>query len=165
MFASVFLLAAAAVSAPAGTNNVTITAQHADYDRKQGVIFFEGQVVAADAEFNLHADKLYIFLSGTNELRRIVALGNVAITNENRSGVCARSQYLASEQRVVMFGEKDIPARLIDNGGRHSEVAGSKITFWINSEQMEVEQPVVTVENDGENRSLLPLPSPGSDVP
>jgi hypothetical protein len=50
-----------------------------------------------------------------------------------------------------MYGndEKKIPARLVDNGKRRSEVEGRKITFWIDSEQVEVEGSTVTLDAGG----------------
>ena len=75
-------------SVSSAKRSVKITSRRADADRKQGVILFDGEVFVDDAEYKMHADKLYVFLDGTNELKRIVALGNVAITNETRAGYC-----------------------------------------------------------------------------
>ena len=59
-----------------------ITSASTYYDRKEGVAIFSGRVHVDDEEYQLHAEKAYVFMDGTNELKRIVALGNVAMTNE-----------------------------------------------------------------------------------
>lgn len=151
-------------AAKAAGSSVTVTAQHADYDRREGVVFFEGKVVAADGEMNLHSNRLYLFLDGTNSLKRIVVLGNVAITNGMRNGSCARAQYLAKEKRIIMFGAEERLAKLVDESSRRSEVVGKKITFYVDSEQVEVEEPVITVEG-GDTKEFLPLPGGALESP
>ena len=136
--------------APVVPRSVKITSERTDYDRKEGVIMFDRNVFVDDAEYQMHADQLYVFLDGTNDLKRIVALGNVAITNEARVGSCAKAAYTKSTSKIVMYGDgKDVTAKLVDNGKRKSEVEGRKITFWIDSEQVEVEGSTVTLDAGG----------------
>ncbi len=125
---------------------VRITSERTDYDRKEGVIMFDRNVFVDDAEYKLHSDQLYVFLDGTNDLKRIVAIGNVAITNETRVGSCAKAAYTRATSKMVMYGDGERTAKLSDNGKRRSEVEGRKITFWIDSEQVEVEGSTVTLD-------------------
>ncbi len=137
-------------SVSSAKRSVKITSRRADADRKQGVILFDGEVFVDDAEYKMHADKLYVFLDGTNELKRIVALGNVAITNETRAGYCDKATYTKAASRIVMYGaDGGANARLVDSGKRKSELGGRKITFWIDSEQVEVEGSTVTIDTTG----------------
>jgi len=137
----------AATNAPAASGKtVTITASHADYDRRDGVIFFEGNVVVADPEFDMHADRLHVFVDQLNQLKRIVVSGRVAITNELKSGMCDRATYDKRLHRVVMFGLPGQPARLVDDSKKRSVVEGAKITFWTDSEQVEVDDTTITLE-------------------
>ena len=46
---------------------------------------------------------------------------------------------------IVMYGEDSAPARLYQGGKKGSTVQGERITFWLNSEQVEIEKPIVTV--------------------
>ena len=133
--------------ASAQPRSVKITSARTDYDRKQGVIMFDENVFVDDAEYQMHADQLYVFLDGTNDLKRIVAIGHVAITNDLRAGTCAKATYTKATQKIVMYGDGDgTVARLADTGKRKSEVEGRKITFWIDSEQVEVEGSTVTLD-------------------
>lgn len=130
--------------------SVKITSERTDYDRREGVIMFDKDVFVDDAEYKMHSDQLYVFLDGTNELKRIVAIGNVSITNETRVGSCAKAAYTKSVGKVVMYGDTNgVRARLADHGKRKSEVEGRKITFWIDSEQVEVEGSTVTLDAGG----------------
>ena len=127
--------------------SVKITSERTDYDRKQGVIMFDKDVFVDDVEYQMHADQLYVFLDGTNDLKRIVAIGNVAITNDARVGTCAKATYTKATSKIVMYGDgAETLAKLTDNGKRTSEVEGRKITFWIDSEQVEVEGSTITLD-------------------
>lgn len=135
-------------AALAGPRNVKVTSDRSTYLRKEGVLVFDGNVFVDDVEFKMHADEVTLFLGGTNELKRIVAIGNVAVTNELRSGTCAKATYNKALSRVILYGDeaKGITARLNDNGKRKSQVEGRKITFWIDTEQVEVDGSVITVD-------------------
>ena len=130
----------------AAKRDAEISAVRTDYDRKDGVVLFDGAVSVSDAEYSLGADRIFAFLDGTNSLKRIVADGSVTVTNGTRSGGCPRASYEKSLGRVTMFGEEGNPAKLVDAGSRRSEIEGRKITFWLDSEQVEVEGSTLTVE-------------------
>jgi len=136
----------AATNAPASAKTVRITAKRADYDRRDGVIFFDGDVNVADPDVSLCADKLHVFVDSLNQLKRIVVTGRVAITNEMKSGACHRATYVKDLHRVVMFGVPGQPARLVDDSKNRSVVEGAKITFWTDSEQVEVDDPTITLD-------------------
>jgi len=120
-----------------------ITAERTDYDRKEGVILFDRNVYVDDEQYQMHADRLFVFLDGTNDLKRIVALGNVSITNEAKTAACAKAVYSRADQRIIMFGENEQNlAWLRDAGskkGDSSEVSGMRITYWFDSEVATVE--------------------------
>ena len=135
-------------AASAAPRNVKVTSERSTYLRKEGVLVFDGNVFVDDVEFKMHADEVTLFLGGTNELKRIVAIGNVAVTNELRSGTCAKATYNKALSRVILYGDEanGITAKLNDNGKRKSQVEGRKITFWIDTEQVEVDGSVITVD-------------------
>lgn len=136
--------AKAAKKKPTGRDAV-ITADRTDYDRKEGVILFDRNVYVDDEQYQLHADRLFLFLDGTNDLKRLVAIGHVSLTNDEKNASCTRAVYTRSTSKIVMYGEKDAPARLYQGGRKGSTVYGERITFWLDSEQVEIERPVVTV--------------------
>lgn len=122
-----------------------ITAERTDYDRKEGVILFDRNVFVDDEQYQMHADRIFVFLEGTNDLKRIVALGNVAITNDDKTASCSRAVYVRSLGKIVMYGEEGRKAVLHEEGKKGGAVNGDRITFWLNSEQVEIEGSAVTL--------------------
>ena len=125
--------------------DAVITADRTDYDRKEGVVLFDRNVYVDDEQYQMHADRLFLFLDGTNDLKRLVAIGHVAITNEDKRAYCARATFNKKLGRVVMYSSDEITAQLREEGKKGSDVKGEKITFWLDSEQVEVENPVITM--------------------
>ena len=125
--------------------DAVITADRTDYDRKEGVVLFDRNVYVNDEQYQMHADRLFLFLDGTNDLKRLVAIGHVAITNEDKRAYCARATFNKKLGRVVMYSSDEITAQLHEEGKKGSDVKGEKITFWLDSEQVEVENPVITM--------------------
>ena len=140
-----------ASSAKQEVTSARITSRTSDFDMKAGVVMFEGDVcVRYSEDFVMCADKLYIFLAGTNELSRVVAVGAVSITNENRVGTCAMATYRRQRGEIEMFGDgKKSLASLSDGRGGARSLEGLRIRFWLGSEQAEVEKPRITADGNG----------------
>lgn len=132
----------ASVPAPASKASETarITSRTSDFDGKAGVILFEGDVVARySKDFTMCADRLYAFLSGTNELSRVVAIGGVSLTNGNRVGTCAMATYRRSRNEIEMHWDgKEVLARLTESDRGMRSLEGTGIKFWLDSHQVEV---------------------------
>ena len=129
----------------APARDAIITADRTDYDRKEGVVLFDRNVHVDDTQYQMHADRLFLFLEGTNELKRLVAIGHVAITNEDKRAYCHRATFNKKLGRVVMYSGDEITAELREEGKKGSDVRGERITFWLDSEQVEVDNPVITM--------------------
>ena len=141
-------------AAPAKTALAKISAASTFYDGKQGFVYFDKDVRVEDERYQLHADRAYVFLQGTNELKRIVAIGNVALTNETRRAYGGRASYHRDRDLVVLYAGEDGVAEVRDetpDGAR--TVRGKRIRFWIGSEQVEVLEAEMTA----------PLPASAAD--
>ena len=133
-----------------------LRARSADYDRKAGIAMFDGDVSVRHVEkgkvCDLFCDQAFAFVEGTNDVRRIVAFGNVRVSSEDKSGACDRAVYakVNGAARVTMFGGVTNGfARLSTAGDRQGSVEGRRIRFWLDSEQVEVLDSRVTVETNG----------------
>ena len=128
-----------------------ITSRTADLDRREGVVMFEGDVVVRYSnDCTMCADRLYMFVAGSNELSRVVALGNVSITNDTRAGTCAMATFRRKKSEVEMFGDgKGVLARLVESGEDSSALEGTRIKFWLDAEQVEVEDSRILTEQKG----------------
>ena len=102
----------------------------------------------------MHADRVYLFLEGTNELKRIVALGNVAMTNEARRAYGAKATYSKKNGLVVLYSGDGITAEVRDESKEQPQIVrgkrirqivrGKRIRFWVGSEQVEVDEADLT---------------------
>ena len=126
-----------------------LTCRRADYDNKQGVILFDGDVVLDDGEYRLGSDRVWLFFEETNSISRLEAQGAVTVTNGTRSAACDMAEYEAGDRRLTMYSGDGAPAELVEDGKNRSRIRGDVISFWIDSEQVEVERPVVTIETTG----------------
>ena len=128
-----------------------ITSRTVDLDRREGVVMFEGDVVVRYSnDCTMCADRLYMFAAGSNELSRVVALGNVSITNDTRTGTCAMATFRRKKSEIEMFGNgKDVLARLVESGEDSSALEGTRIKFWLDAEQVEVEGSRISTEQKG----------------
>ena len=133
------------VNAPRTGRDAVITSERTDYDRKEGIILFDRNVFVDDEQYQMHADRLFVFLDGTNDLKRIVAIGNVSITNEARTASCSKAVFTKAASKIVMYGDDTTNAKLSDPSQRGGMVEGKKITFWLDAEQVSVEGSTVNL--------------------
>ncbi|MGN0833819.1 MAG: LptA/OstA family protein [Kiritimatiellia bacterium] len=132
-----------------------VTSRSSDFDTKAGVVMFEGDVVVRYSDnLTMCADRLYMFVAGSNELNRVVALGNVSISNELRSGSCERAVYRRRRGEIEMFGDGGGRKAVLQepDGGRGLE--GTRIRFWLDSGQVEVRDSAIVSETKGREKLL-----------
>ena len=148
----ILLAAVNVVSAKAAPTNTTtrITASSTYYDHKEGFACFNGKVSVVDPHYQLHADRAFVYMGATNDLRKIVALGNVAITNETKRAYGAKALYYRETGMVVLHSGNGITAEVRDetpNGDRI--VRGKKIKFWTGTRQVEVVGAEISAPSQG----------------
>ena len=136
-----------------GVGRAVITADSTFYDRKEGLIALTGHVFVDDAEYKLHSERAFVFLEGTNELKRLVATGNVALTNLQRRAYGDKVTYRKDNGLVVLYGKEGAPAEIRDEskgeGDSAQIVRGKKIRFWVDREQVEVENAEISGPSGG----------------
>lgn len=125
---------------------ITITSERCDLDRTDGVVLFEGHAALSySSGYTMNADRLFVYFIGSNEFNRVVCEGNVAFTNETRVGMCDRAVFRRAQGDITMFGGADGSlARLAEQ--RADEIAGRRIRFWMDTEQVEVVSSTLTFE-------------------
>ena len=145
------LFAAAVAAAPEPVQSMRIRSDSSDIDRGAGVVLLEGNVEMEHSDgYGLSADRVYLFLSASNELSRVVASGDVVLTNATRMATCPLATYRRHRREVEMFGDgKGTYARLVESGADRRELEGRRIRFWLDAEQVEVDGPRITVGRTG----------------
>ena len=143
----------AKTAAKTAANRVAkITSAKTYYDSKDGVAFFSGHVFVDDEQYKLHADSAYVFMdkSGTNELKRIVAVGNVAVTNETRRAYGAKMSYYRDSGMIVLYAPENGLCEVRDEKEDPPQsVTGTKIKFWLGSDQVEVTGATISAPISG----------------
>jgi lipopolysaccharide transport protein LptA len=135
---------------PALPREAKIFAKRTFYDRREGIAFFNGEVFVDDVEYKLHADNVYVFMDGTNELKRIVAIGNVAMTNGLKRAYASKASYYKKSGMVVLNAGENMLAEVYDDSkGVSQSVKGTKIRFWTASDQVEVLDANITAPTSG----------------
>ena len=156
-----------------------ITSDMTVYNRKEGIASFEGHVHVDDEQYQMHADRVFLFFetekesgatnglsqaaNGTNgvhkaakkdpndmrraagDVRRVVAIGNVAMTNDAHRAYGAKATYSKKNGLVVLYSGDGITAEVRDESKAQPQtVRGKRIRFWIDSEQVEVDEADLT---------------------
>ena len=129
---------------------VRISSDRTYYDRKEGFACFTGRVSVEDPEYQLHADRAFVYMGGTNDLQRIVALGNVAITNGTKRAYGAKATYQRENGVVILRADENGAAEVREadpDGDR--VVRGKTIKFWTGSQQVEVLEAEISAPSKG----------------
>ena len=172
-----------------------ITSDTTVYNRKEGVASFEGHVHVDDEQYQMHADRVFLFFEvdadatngvrrakgtndvhraakgtndvdrvakGTNDVhkagkgtddmrraagdvRRVVAIGHVAMTNDAHRAYGAKATYSKKNGLVVLYSGDGITAEVRDESKAQPQIVrGKRIRFWIDSEQVEVDEADLT---------------------
>ncbi|MGO9243335.1 MAG: LptA/OstA family protein [Verrucomicrobiia bacterium] len=126
---------------------ITADVLHGDYAHNLGT--FEGNVLVVDPRITVRADKMVVFFGATNivtttgtttttnttrAVQKIIADGAVVMTTpDNKKTNSEHGEYTAVDGRVVLTGGH--PRAESADG----VVTGDKITFWRDSQRMDVE--------------------------
>jgi lipopolysaccharide export system protein LptA len=85
-----------------------ITSQQLEADHKNQVITFRGKVIARQGDITIHSDTARVFYEKKeegNEVREIVAEGNVKIYQEDRVATGQKAVFINGEQKIILTGE------------------------------------------------------------
>ena len=144
-----------------------ITSDTTVYNRKEGIASFEGHVHVDDEQYQMHADRVFLFFdvdkdsNSTNavrhakatndvhraagDVRRVVAIGHVAMTNDAHRAYGAKATYSKKNGLVVLYSGDGITAEVRDESKAQPQIVrGKRIRFWIDSEQVEVDEADLT---------------------
>lgn len=131
-------------------DTLTVSGGRVDFDRAEGVVMLDdGARVDYGGAYFMNARQMFVFFTGSNEFDRIVAIGNVAVTNENRSGFCSNAVFRRKSGEIEMHAFRDgRPAEL--KVGEHEAVRGKSVRFWVDTEQVVVDDSEVSFDRSGD---------------
>lgn len=134
------------------TAETVITSSRLEYDYKESVVLFEENVKVNDPQFTMSADRVLVFLEGTNDVRQVRALGNVVLTSDNRTARCNQAVYTKADGKIVMTGEVMLQRA-------KDQLWGKEAVIWVNDQRMQItggSRMVIQPETIGEGGQLLP---------
>ena len=88
-----------------------ITSQQLEADNKNMVITFTGKVVARQGEMTIYADGAQVFYEKKeegNEVREIIATGNVKIQDGERLATGQKAVFTNGDQKIVLTGQPKV---------------------------------------------------------
>jgi lipopolysaccharide export system protein LptA len=127
---------AAAPDAP-GTTTVTSDQFKLDMPNKQGL--FTGNVVVIGANFKMRSREMTVYFNETNQVKKLVARGNVEIEQPDRTGKAGQLEYTTSDAKMVLTESPQVTQN-------RNTVTGNIITIFKDSNRMDV---------DGRSRVIL----------
>jgi lipopolysaccharide transport protein LptA len=99
---------------------------------------FTGHVSAVQGEITLACDGLEAFYpTGASEPDRLVAKGNIHVTQRDRTATCEEAIFYRAEDKLVCTGS---PAELTEECSR---AEAEKFTFYLETEKVEMVRPKV----------------------
>ncbi len=133
LLSSVLLVQAAEKSTFFGKSDdpVDIVADKLDFDQKNHLAVFSGNVVARQAETSLESDVLkVIFARGSEQdLKEIIATGKeVVIKFQGKKALCQKMHYFAAGRKIILTGSPSL-----DDG--NNIISGEEIAFFIDEER------------------------------
>lgn len=132
------------------TKPITVKADHLQADNKGKKAIFTGRVVSRQEEITIYSDRLEIFYGDTSdEVDKIIAIGNVRILQTNRVGTGGHAVYENKLGKITLT----INPKVTQN---NDSITGKIITYFIDEE--------LSVVDSGENTRVEAVihPKPGS---
>lgn len=139
---------------------VHVTAERMEVDHASNLIRFTGNVVSVRGSMVIRSDVLDVFNTGDeggeDQVKKIVARGNVQFENETKRAEGDEAVYLAKDRTVVLTGRP----RAWDG---ENVISGSRMTIYLDEDKSVVEGDagrrveVSISSKGGEQNDLLPL--------
>jgi lipopolysaccharide transport protein LptA len=130
------LLSGSGLLSGSSTNNegMQITSDRMEFDYKDMVIAFDEHVRVVEPRYTMNADRVLVFLEGSNQIKRILAVGNVDIlAPPDRHATCEKAVYDHTRGEIVMTGSPVVT----ENAKR---LVGSMITVLLNEQRIVVDR-------------------------
>jgi len=87
---------------------IKITSDNLEADNKRNEVIFKGNVVAKQGDMVIFSDKMRVNYEAKGGIRRVEALGNVKMKQEDRIATGKKIVFYNAEQKIVMTGSPRI---------------------------------------------------------
>lgn len=141
---------------PAPPGSTVITADKSDSDQASHVTIFTGKVIVVGTNFRLNCQEMTAYFTNDNKVDRIVATGDVIITQPDRITHCGHAEYFRDEDKFVLTQSPTI----LDH---KNQVIGNTITIYRTTQKMTVtggrSQTIISNDNMGSGAAPGAVPT------
>lgn len=123
---------------PEAGEETIISANHLNFDYRDFVATFIGDVSVVDPQFRMTSDRMIVYFEGTNDVRQVKAAGNVQVFSEDRRAYADEAYYTKAEEQIILVGNASLQRGL-------DAVRGDRITIWLNDERVECEPGMLVI--------------------
>jgi lipopolysaccharide export system protein LptA len=146
---------AAPAASPARTNTV-ITSDRMEFEYQRQIAVFEGHVVVVDPEVRMQSDRMTVIFSDDRDVKQATASVNVTIETPDIRATCERAVYSKVRGEIILTGNAVLTRE-------RDTVSGDKITYWVETERMEVlPGTLIIVPSSGDRGKGLDAFKPGA---
>jgi len=114
---------------------IQVDADASELRERQGRIIYTGNVKARRGNTRLTCDRLVAYLDRSGNVSRVECAGNVQVTDQDRWARADRADFDNVSGVVEMTGNPEI------RQGERTHTRGTKITFYVGTETLSVENP------------------------
>jgi len=139
---------------PPPPGSTVITSDELHSDQNTHVSVFTGRVVTTGTNFKMTCQEMTVYFTNDNKVQKIVATGDVIITQPDRVTHCGRAEYTRDTDTFVLTDQPVI----LDH---KNEIHGVQITIERATQKMTVEggRSTVIINNDSMGATSSPQPS------
>ena len=117
---------------------ITITSNSMEGRKKENLVIFKGNVVAVQKDYTLYSKELYVYYADAQEIKEMIATGNVKIIQLNKIATGEKAVYAKEGRTVVLTGNPKVEQDC-------DIVKGNKITIFLDEDKSLVEGSVKVV--------------------
>ena len=140
---------------PPGATVITSDELHSDQQTHMSV--FSGKVVVLGANFRMTCQEMTVFFTNDNKVNKLVATGDVVITQPDRVTHCGHAEYFHDVDTFVLTDQPVI----LDH---KDEIHGTRITIDRTTQKMTVDGGRSKVIINDENLGPSPTAEPSTDT-
>ncbi|HEV09580.1 MAG: lipopolysaccharide transport periplasmic protein LptA [Sulfurihydrogenibium sp.] len=107
---------------------IVINADKLEYNNKERLAIYSGNVDVKKGNFNLKADVIKIYLDDKGDVSKIYAIGNVYFQKENKWGKSKEGEYYKDKNLIILKGNAEVHQD--DN-----VVEGDEIQYYLDEER------------------------------
>ncbi|MGC9006762.1 MAG: lipopolysaccharide transport periplasmic protein LptA [Sulfurihydrogenibium sp.] len=121
---------------------IVINADKLEYNNKERLAIYSGNVDVKKGNFNLKADVVKIYLDDKGDVSKIYAIGNVYFQKENKWGKSKEGEYYKDKNLIILKGNAEVHQD--DN-----VVEGDEIQYYVDEER------AIAISKSNRVRSVL----------